>query len=361
MGLTVQGDPQGWADLGSAFGNAAATLEAELAGVDLNGAQALARTWYGPTSAAFSASWASRRSRYEQLIDHLYSAGRAVAGYGQRLGELQEQAWSVESRAIEAGLRVTPLGDAFMLPPEAELLPAPARMIIEHALADALQGAERLFADVAAAAEDLMFTLGPVAALLEDFCLAGLVAAYLPEFAHDFVQLLKGELIGQPLDLVAHAVQDVADGAAADATAAAYALQDLRDLGFTEAEGALPAAISDASHASAIAAVADKGPAIVAIAFTTGQVVWGAFGEHEGVVGSLEKHAGDMTDTAVQLGLAATAGVALVTAGAPVALVAVGVVVVGAGVGAAVQTIVDHRHAIIHEADSAVHDVEHLL
>jgi hypothetical protein len=49
----------------------------------------------------------------------------------------------------------------------------------------------------------------------------------------------------------------------------------------------------------------------------------------------------------------------------PDAIVVIGGVAIGAavaaGVGAAVQTIVDHRQGIIHAADGAVHDVEHLF
>jgi hypothetical protein len=363
-GLSVQGEPQGWVDLGSAISTAAATLEAELSGADLNGAQALARSWYGPTSAAFSASWASRRSRYEQLIDHLYSAGRAVAGYGQRLGELQEQAWSVESRAIEAGLRVTPLGDAFMPPPEMDLLPGPAKMLIEHALADAAQGVEHLFADIAAAAEDLMFTLGPVATLLEEFCLAGLGAAYLPEVAHEFMSLIRDDIPNEVLDTF----QAAAEYEVTAAEDAVSKLVVLSNAGFTEADALLPAATADAARAASRMEFLGRASTVVTVVTTVGPVLWGAFVEHEGVVGSLENHAGNIADAVAGVGLTVAAiaiGAPLVAAGAPAALVTVGAVVaasvVAAGVGAAVQTIVDHRHAIIHAADSAVHDVEHLF
>ena len=101
---------------------------------------------------------------------------------------------------------------------------------------------------------------------------------------------------------------------------------------------------------------------------TAGEVLWGAYVNHEGLLGSVEQHAGTIAATAAGVGLtevAAGIGVSLIAAGAPMALVVVGgavaVGVVAAGVGATVQTVVDHRHAIIHAADSAVHDVEHLF
>jgi hypothetical protein len=363
-GLSVRGDPQGWVDLGSAISTAAAILDSELSGADVNGAQVLARSWYGPSAAAFSANWAARRSRYEQLIGHLHSVGRSVSGYGQRLWELQEQAWAVESRAIEAGLRLTPLGDGFLLPPEANLLPGPARMLIEHALADAAQGVERLFADVVAAAEDLTFTLGPVITLLEDFCVVG-VGAYLPELVRGLKDQLSPEaILGDALGVWA----TTAEYTERAALGTWSKLEVLSNAGFTEADTLLPAATADAARAASRAAFLDHASTALTVVVTTGQVLWGAFVEHEGVRVSLEKNAGNIADAAVGIGLSAAAvaiGVPLVAAGAPVALVAVGsavaVGVVAVGVGAAVQTVVDHRQAIIHAADGAIHDVEHFF
>ncbi len=64
--------------------------------------------------------------------------------------------------------------------------------------------------------------------------------------------------------------------------------------------------------------------------------------------------------------LADTVGVAIVAAGAPEiaagAVVVVGAAVIGGivavGVGAVVQTIVDHRKAIYHDARDEVRDIE---
>jgi uncharacterized protein YukE len=365
--LSVRGDPQGWVDLGAAISTVAATLESELAGADSNCAQPLARSWYGPAAASFSASWASRRSRYEQLIGHLHSAGRAIGGYGQRLWELQQQAWSVESRAIEAGLRVAPLGDGFLLPVEAHLLPAPARMLIEHALADAAQGVERLFADVAAAAEDLLFTLGPVVTLLEDFCLAGVAAAYLPELVRELENQVKPDaVLGHLLDLGHEAEKHLAKEERAYASTLGH---DLRSGLTHEVRSTAAPLLRDAGRGAKLAGrFARYGEGVTTV------YAWGVTGyqvisdaRREGLTASLEQNAGDIAETAVgplATG-AAVAGIVLLAPAAPVAVVAVGGVAIGAvvavGVGAGVQAIVDHRHGIIHAADGALHDLEHLF
>lgn len=359
-GLSVRGDPQGWMDLGSAISTAAATLESELSGADVNGAQSLARSWYGPTAASFSASWASRRSRYEQLIGHLHSGGRAIAGYGQRLWELQQQAWSVESRAIEAGLRVTPLGDGFLPPPEAGLLPAPARMLIEHALADAAQGVERLFADVATAAEELLFTLGPVVTLLEDFCQLGLGA--LSQYGDKFIQELENhpwEVLHAAAEGAERATEVAVENAVTYASQLGYYLSKGTASERSAVAGFLRAAGHDAAHAGVthdLVEVGEKAALVIMIATVGGEVVWGATAEHEGWLGSVERHAGDIASVAAGLIVAAALPEGLVGLGAAAVI---GVTAVG--VGALVQTAVDHRHAIIHAADGAVHDLEHLF
>ena len=94
--LAVDGEPNAWLDIGYAISTLATLLEAELSDADVLGAQALARSWYGPTATAFSVDWASRRGRYEELIDLARRASRLITEYGEALHEAQEH-----SRAIE--------------------------------------------------------------------------------------------------------------------------------------------------------------------------------------------------------------------------------------------------------------------
>jgi hypothetical protein len=78
----------------------------------------------------------------------------------------------------------------------------------------------------------------------------------------------------------------------------------------------------------------------------------------KGVLGSVESHSGDIASLALTIpeGAAGVAIAGVVLAGAPEAVVAVGAVaagaVVAAGVGYTVQSIVDHRKAIEHFAES---------
>ena len=260
----------------------------------------------------------------------------------------------------KAGLRLTPLGDGFLLPPEANLLPGPARMFIEHALADAAQGVERIFADVATAAEDLMFTLGPVITLLEDFCQLGL--GLLAQYDREFVQ----ELEHHPWEVV-HAV---ASGAArATELTADNAVMFASQLGYYLSKGTAPErsaaarllrrAGKDAVRDGGIQDVADVVEKVAigaTIAIAVGQVAWDAVVEHEGWVRSVERNAGGIAGAAAGLAVALALPEAIIPLGA-----AAVIAVTAVGVGAAVQIAVDHRHGIIHAADSAVHDVEHFL
>ena len=57
--LAVDGEPNAWLDIGYAISTLATLLEAELSDADVLGAQALARSWYGPT--ATPSAWTGRR------------------------------------------------------------------------------------------------------------------------------------------------------------------------------------------------------------------------------------------------------------------------------------------------------------
>ena len=170
-GLMIQGDPGGWSDVGGSLGALAARLETGLSDADAFGAQALARSWYGPAAAAFSAHWAARRPRYEDLIVLVRRASRAILAYAHTLEDMRARAANLESVWCGVGLHVLYSGEGFMLPPGLESMPPHAQVSLRQALSESARDVEFLGADCVAAATELAAVLVPVIALLEDFAL----------------------------------------------------------------------------------------------------------------------------------------------------------------------------------------------
>jgi hypothetical protein len=198
-----------------------------------------------------------------------------------------------------------------------------------------------------------------VIALLEEFWQLGLGSGLISEFAHEFMQE-----VNDPVGLAEDVGLEFLKASAKAAKATATDLKYLSDAGWTEADGPAYTAAVQAGRASAIATVAEHGSTILTVAVTTGEVLWGAYHDHEGLVGSIEQHSGDIADAAVS-GLAtagAIAAIGLLVPAAPAAVVIVGGVAIGAvvaaGVGATVQTIVDHNRQKINHA---IDDIGHLF
>ena len=143
-GLMIQGDPGGWSDVGGSLGALAARLETGLSDADAFGAQALARSWYGPAAAAFSAHWAGRRPRYEDLIVLVRRASRAILAYAHTLEDMRARAANLESVWCGVGLHVLYSGEGFMLPPGLESMPPHAQVSLRQALSESARDVEFL-------------------------------------------------------------------------------------------------------------------------------------------------------------------------------------------------------------------------
>jgi hypothetical protein len=335
--LAIGGEPDGWLEIGYTAGALAARLDDALSDADTLGAQPLARSWYGPASGAFTGDWSSRRARYEELIDLARRAARVITEYGEALREVQEHARALEYTWCATGLVVSPLG-VFDLPAGAALLPAPARLSLEHALAGALRDLESLATDVLASASDLVIGLGPVVALLEEFALARFGSDAITVWDHDIRPgLNKGFWVSTLAGAVPGVVKSFADDPEAD-------------------------------HLVAVG-LADEGGEL-ANGIVWGDQAWDVVDDafREGPLASLEQNSGGIVSAGVGtlggIGVTALAGV-VVAAGAPVvagAAVLVGgallVGIVGVGVGNVVQTEVDdHKKTINRDVDDVGHDI----
>jgi hypothetical protein len=337
--LAIDGEPDGWLEIGYTASALAARLDDALSGADTLGAQPLARAWYGPASGAFTGDWSSRRARYEELIDLARRAARVITEYGEALREVQEHARALEYTWCATGLVVSPLG-VFDLPAGVALLPAPARLSLEHALAGALRDLESLAADVLACASDLVIGLGPVVALLEEFALAVFGSGAITLIEKNFMEGIEAPLFvpGSVLGTIPDVLRDVVEYLPEAAAGAATGLASFGDR-------VLPAV-----------------PWVDAL-WDVGDDAWL---RHEGLLASLEQNSGGIAGlvaASLLAGVGETVGgvvvgavVGVVAVGAPEAVVAVGAVVVGAalvgivaaGVGAVVQTGVNHNKKTIN-------------
>jgi hypothetical protein len=335
--LAIGGEPNGWLEIGYTASALAARLDDALSDADALGAQSVARSWSGPAAGAFTGDWPARRARYEELIDLARRAARAITEYGEALREVQEHARALEYTWCATGLVVSPLG-VFDLPAGAALLPAAARLSLEHALAGALRDLESLSAVVLASASDLVFGLGPVVVLLEEFGLARFGSDVITVFDRD---IRPGLNPGFWVSTLGGAVPGVVKSLADE---------------FPVADRVM------------VSGLADVGGDLVNV-IVWGDQTWDVVHDarREGYLGSLEQNSGGIASTAVGtlggIGVAALAA-GVVAAGAPVAAAAVvvgGAVLVGVvavGVGNVVQTDVDdHKKTIKRDVDDIGRDV----
>jgi hypothetical protein len=334
-GLFVGGDSRSWLNNGYAIGSIAARLDRSLAGAS-SGATSAERAWYGPASQAFLAAWSSQYTSYEDLLGLIRRAANAIDAYGQALEESQRRARVLEYTWCAAGLIVGPDG-CMALPHGAAALPPEARLPLEGALTEANRDVGYLGNTTAEAVVALTIALNPVIALLDEFGMPGFLETFSREVAHNFIDELK--------DGRADAID--AMHIALDATKKISTDEELQ--GYSELYG--------------------KAVAYAGFAWTLGKV--GSEAQSRGYLRASEDHAGDLVDTFPPVRTAFLAGgvwaaegigTALVGAGvvasAPVAVVAIGGLVLGTvvalGVGAVVQTVVDHNRAKINHI---VHDI----
>ena len=343
--LAVHGDPDGWLDAGRSVSTLMGQLEAELSDADSTSGQGLGSAWYGPSAGAFAADWARRRSRYEDLVYHGQRAAQAIVSYGQSLADMAVQAARLESTWCSFGLHVLESGDGFMLPPGVESMLPHTQTSLRQALSESEADVKGLASDAVSAAEDLAVALGSSIAALEDFGFIGVGI---------LANVLK-ENIEHPLPFVHDIAELVGPSLAFDAAIKSgwvERLESVADQGDLYASEAAKAALPDAEHAAALAdtvstatELARKIAPFGAVALTTAQVAV-AVRRHGFRVG-LEDNAGNMTDTAIAVGIIVLAPEAAVSIGPIVA-----VSIAAAGVGYTVQAIVNHRKAIGHFIES---------
>jgi uncharacterized protein YukE len=362
-GLTIQGDPGGWSDAGGSLSALAARLETGLSDADALGAQALARSWAGPAAAAFSAHWATRHPRYEDLIVLVRRAARAILAYAHTLEDMRARAVNLESAWCGVGLHVLYSGEGFMLPPGVESMPPHAQVSLRQALSESARDVEALGADCVAAAAELAAVLIPVIALLDDFALIELniIRGIGAEFINEQKDPLS--LAGTGLEVAERFAGDAADNAGTYASQLSYYLREGTAGERSAAGSLLPGAGQDAAFAGSVSDLAKWGGSL-ALAAGTGFTVWKVMhdGQKVGYRASLEEHSGEIASTAFEVVAgdavgAAAAGVIL-AAGAPEIVAAIGAVAVvgvaAAGVGYTVQSVVNHRRAIEHFVDSVL-------
>ena len=361
-GLMIQGDPGGWSDVGGSLGALAARLETGLSDADAFGAQALARSWYGPAAAAFSAHWAARRPRYEDLIVLVRRASRAILAYAHTLEDMRARAANLESVWCGVGLHVLYSGEGFMLPPGLESMPPHAQVSLRQALSESARDVEFLGADCVAAATELAAVLVPVIALLEDFALIELniIRGIGAEFIREQEDLTS---LAEPFDAAKIFARDAADNARTYASQLSYYLRE----GTASERSAGGALLRAAGHHAAVAGtvsdvavVLDHAASVVAWGYTGWTVVHDA--KRHGALSSLEAHAGDIASmgfsTVAGGALGAAAAGVILAVGAPEIVAAIGAVAVvgvtAAGVGYTVQSIVNHRKEIGHFVESVL-------
>jgi hypothetical protein len=342
-GLMIQGDPGGWSDVGGSLSALATRLETGLSDADAFGAQALARSWYGPAAGAFSAHWATRRPRYEDLIVLVRRAAQAILAYAHTLEDMRARAMNLESVWCGVGLHVLYSGEGFMLPPGVESMPPHAQVSLRQALSESARDIEALGADCVAAATELAAVLVPVITLLEDFALIELniIRGIGAEFINE--QKDPSSIAETAFGVVEKFTSRAADNAGIYASQLGYYLREGTPDEQSAAGSLLPEAGQDAAVAGSVNDLVKWGGGLALVA-GNGLTVWKVIhdGQKEGYRASLEQNAGAIASTVTGDVLAiAFPGVGLLAGG-----------IIAAGVGYTVQTVVNHRKEIAHVVES---------
>lgn len=333
-GLFVGGDAQSWLNNGYAIGSIAARLDRSLAGAS-SGANSAERAWYGPASQGFSTTWSSQYTSYEDLLGLIRRAANAIDAYGQALEESQSRARMLEYTWCAAGLIVGPDG-CMALPHGAAALPPEARLPLERALTEANRDVGYLGNTTGEAVVALTIELNPVIAMLDEFGMPGFLETFSREVAHNFLDELKD--VPGDVDRTLHATAGAIDGLAPEG--------ELLDFTDKVEPWLYP----------------------IGFAIAGGEIALEA--RHHGYLRSTEDHVGDLASVSASGlglwagGLATGAGAdalldaGILTVAAPEVAVVIGGVVLGTliavGVGAVVQTVVDHNRAKINHI---VHDI----
>jgi hypothetical protein len=341
--LGVQGDPDGWHGAGYTIRTVAGQLANELDIADASGGGGLRQSWYGPMSEAYQNLWRQRHARYADLI---YQAGRAATAlidFGEALIVLQQRAWDLERQWLGLGLHLSADGFSFVLPFGHESLAQEAQATLHALLGESERDIEAMWTDIRAAVGDLVTVLEAVLDALADFDVIGLGAIGWTAATAWKGLGLAGVLQGAMDQLDAYTVRTASD-LRDEANGIRQAFSEDGDRGI---RAAVTGVEDDADQAVTVAGELDKyvkfgDKAFVAIAIVQNAAdTYGSI-RKEGVDSGLEHNAGNWTSLAVGLGI----GALVSTAGAPV-LVGVGVLavtaVVSVGVGALVQSSVDHH------------------
>jgi hypothetical protein len=355
--LGLHADPDGWLNAGYSVRTLMDSLDSELYDADRIGGAGLSQSWAGPVAEAFTGHWSGVRSRAEDLIAQGRRAAAAIADFGGRLEDFVRRAADLESYWLSFGLQLGLDGMHFALPWGFEQLSPGHQVSFHQWLTESERDVSAMWSDISAAVDDVVTALESLISALEDYTvldvgalswaawsvrgyfadtmgraddILSLSAPYFAKLAAD-AKSYAG-LVSSDVDLADPADQPAAADMAAQAEVRAGVLGNLS----TAVRVAEPVALVGANLLTLKTVMSDKN--------TQGWRV------------SLEENAGIIAGTVTGDAITVFCDGALPGLGPIVGPIAGGIV--AAGVGFAVQEVVDHRKAVGHALTDVGHGIE---
>lgn len=358
--LGVHADPDGWLNAGYSIRTLMDSLDSDLDDADRIGGAGLAAHWNGPVADAFTGYWCGVRSHAEDLIAQGRRAASAIIDFGGRLEDFVKRAAQLESHWLSFGLQLGLDGAHFALPWGFEHLPAAHQVSFQQWLSESERDVTAMWSDIRAAVDDVVTILESVIDAFADEAVLGLGALSVAAWStRDYF----ADTVGRAGDIL-DASKPYFRQLAADADSRASLLSSDVDL----ADPADQPAVADlAAQAEVQAGVADNLSTAIRVAgpvalvganlLTLNKVVSDA--GTQGWRVSLEENAGAIASTVTADAITVSCDAVLPGFGPVVGPIAAGVV--AAGVGFAVQEVVDHRKAIGHALTDVGHGAEDLV
>lgn len=355
--LGLHADPDGWLNAGYSVRTLMDSLDSELYDADRIGGAGLSQSWAGPVAEAFTGHWSGVRSRAEDLIAQGRRAAAAITDFGSRLEDFVRRAADLESYWLSFGLQLGLDGMHFALPWGFEQLSPGHQVSFHQWLTESERDVTAMWSDISAAVDDVVTALESLISALEDYTvldvgalswaawsvrdyfadtmdraddILSLSAPYFAKLAAD-AKSYAG-LVSSDVDLADPADQPAAADMAAQAGVRAGVLGNLS----TAVRVAEPVALVGANLLTLKTVMSDKN--------TQGWRV------------SLEENAGIIAGTVTGDAITVFCDGALPGLGPIVGPIAGGIV--AAGVGFAVQEVVDHRKAVGHALTDVGHGIE---
>jgi hypothetical protein len=355
--LGLHADPDGWLNAGYSVRTLMDSLDSELYDADRIGGAGLSQSWAGPVAEAFTGHWSGVRSRAEDLIAQGRRAAAATTDFGGRLEDFVRRAADLESYWLSFGLQLGLDGMHFALPWGFEQLSPGHQVSFHQWLTESERDVTAMWSDISAAVDDVVTALESLISALEDYTvldvgalswaawsvrdyftdtmgraddILSLSAPYFAKLAAD-AKSYAG-LVSSDVDLADPADQPAAADMAAQAGVRAGVLGNLS----TAVRVAEPVALVGANLLTLKTVMSDKN--------TQGWRV------------SLEENAGIIAGTVTGDAITVFCDGALPGLGPIVGPIAGGIV--AAGVGFAVQEVVDHRKAVGHALTDVGHGIE---